>query len=225
MGGGPSSSTTQKIPKELRPLFEQTGQFLTGLQPEIVGQAGQFFGDQTQQIPGLTSGQQDIMALQRQRAFGNPMTAPEQQALDQINFLTGGPLGSSPATIAAMDAVRNPVLNDLALAGLGNSDAIGSNLAGAYAPILAQEQAMRAGVIPQLTGLGNTLANRQSNLLSEYGASEEQGRGIEEARGQATLQDLLRRQGLFTDFTTGILGGFPKIGSTKTTSSGGGIGK
>ena len=149
------------------------------------------------------------------------VAAPESQALAQIGQLTGGPLGSSPATIAAMNAVRNPVLNDLALAGLGNSDAIGSNLAAAYSPILAQEMAQRAAVVPQLANIGNTLANRQSQLLGEYGAGEEQVRGIEEARGQATMQDFLRRQGLFTDFTTGLLsGGFPKIGNSVTKSSG-----
>jgi hypothetical protein len=71
-------------------------------------------------------------------------------------------------------------LNDLALAGLANSDAVASNLTAAYAPILAQEMAIRAGVIPQLGQMG---ASQRAGLLSAaqlQGQLGQQGRGGEQ---------------------------------------------
>ena len=226
-GGGGSqqgTSTTQAtIPKELKPLYKQTASTIIGLQPQIAGQFDQFFGNQTQQIPGLTQGQQDIGAFQRMRAFDpNILNTSEQAAQRQLLDLINSPVGSAPGTIAAMQAARTPVLNDLAMSGLGNSDAVGTNLIGAYAPIIAQEQMLRAQAIPQLQNLGATEANRQSQYLSEYGMTEEKSRGIEEAQGQAVLADLLRRQGLGSQFTTGILSGMPSITGSTTKSSGGG---
>lgn len=179
------------------------------------------------------------------------INAPEQLAREQIARFTSGDIGQSPVTQAAMAAVRNPALNDLAMAGLGNSDAVKTSLTDAYAPILAQEMATRAGVIPQLAALGQQqragqefganyfgqqgqqlrsgqefganflgqqgqmLDTRQGQRLGEYGTSEEAARQIQAQQGQADLADFLRRQGLGTQFTTGILSGFPSIsGST-----------
>ena len=84
---------------------------------------------------------------------------------------------------------------------------------------------MRMQAIPQLQQLGATAANRQTQTLADYGASQEAQRGITEAQGQASLADFLRRQNLFSSYTTGLLGGgFPAIGgsTTSTKSSGGG---
>lgn len=218
-GGGGSSTTQASIPKELKPLYTQTAGEIMDLQPQIAGEFDQFFGNQTQQIPGLTQGQQDIGAFQRMRAFDpNILNTSEQAAQRQLLDLINSPVGSAPGTIASMKAARDPALNDLAMAGLGNSDAVGTSLVGAYAPFLMQEQQLRAQAIPQLQNLGATEANRQSQYLSEYGTTEEKARGIEEARGQATLADLLRRQGLGSQFTTGILSGMPSITGSTTTS-------
>jgi hypothetical protein len=178
-----------------------------------------------------------------------------------------------------MDAIRAPVLNDLSLAGLGNSDAVGTALSGAYAPIVAQEMAQRFAAIPMLGQLGNTAASRQlgatgalgdlgagvlqrlqqntgmlgqlgntiGNRLQQntgmlgqlgstgyaqqqgnvgaYGQSEAERRAIQETQEQAEQQDMLRRQQLAQQFTTGILGGFPSISGsvTKSKQSGGGM--
>ena len=195
--------------------------------------------------------------------FGQ-LRMPENFGLLQAAEFAGGPMGSAPATQAAMAAVRDPVLNDLALAGLGNSTAVGSNLGAAYAPILAQEMAIKAGIIPQLFGLGQnlrggdiaagglqaglgermragdvagaqrlaqlgaTVADRQSQLLSEYGTSEEATRKIAEAQQAAAYQDFLRRQQISQSLTTGLLSSFPNIGGsqvTRTNQSGGGTAK
>jgi hypothetical protein len=221
MGGSGGSSSNNPISPELRPLYKQTGQLLQELQPQIAGQFGEFFGNQVQNIPGFTQGQEDIRQYQRKRFEEGEILNPQEMAANnQLMQLVNSPVGSAPHTIAAMQAARDPVLNDLAASGLGNSDAIGTGLTGAYAPILAQEMALRAQAIPQLQQLGSTFANRQSQWLNEYGQTEEAARGIQETRGQAELNDVLRRQGLGSQFTTGILGNFPS--TTGSTTKGGG---
>lgn len=221
-------------------------------------------------------GNEELGAINR--LWGNDILAggynpAEQQALGQINQFAGGEIGQSPATQAAMQAVRTPVLNELAQAGLGNSDAVGAALGAQYAPILAQELQTRASVIPQLanmgqnqragtlaaTGqlsqmgqamrqgllssaqqqgqlgqqlrggqtagaqllqaLGGTEAGRQSTLLSEYNTAQEQARQVQAQQAEAQFNDFLRRQGLGQSFTTGILSGFPNIGTGQTTVS------
>lgn len=221
-GGGQSSQTKNEIAPELRPLYKQTGNIIAGLQPEIAGQSPIFFGDQTQQIPGFTGGQEYVNQQLLQRAQGSALTGGQQAAQAELLGLIQSPYGQSPAALEAMRAVRNPVLNDLALSGLGNSGAVGESLTGAYAPILAAEMNQRYAAIPQLNALGQAEYQQGAQNLSAYGQSEEQRRGIEEARGQAELQDILRRQGLFSNYTTGILSGFPAISGSTTKSSGGG---
>jgi len=219
----------------------------------------QMFLPKVQNIPGLTPEQQNIQGMQMSRATGDPMTSqegraqqiasgfgqltnPEQQAIDQVNYLTSGPLGSSPATQAAMAAARTPALQDMALAGLGNSDAVGSNLTAAYAPILAQEMQLRGQVIPQLAGigsrqvqgnmaetdflknLGTTLSGRQSGLMGEAFAGQEAGRQIGAQQGEAEYNDFLRMLNAASGVSTGILGQFPLAASSKSTGSQGQIG-
>lgn len=150
----------------------------------------------------------EASALQLSGGFGN-LRFPEAAALGQINYVSGGPLGQAPATLAAMDAVRNPVLNDLALAGLGNSDAIASNLAGAFSPILAQEMATRAAVIPQLTGLGQQLRGGDisaAQLQQQIGGALRAG-DISAADLQSQIGAALRAGDIQTANTLMQLGG------------------
>lgn len=119
----------------------------------------------------------ELAALSGARNWGQ-LYGPEQMALQQANYLTGGPLGEAPATQAAMRAVRTPILNDLAQAGLGNSSAVGLELQGGYAPILAQEMALRAQVIPQLGQIGQQQragAISQGNLQAQIGEALRRG--------------------------------------------------
>jgi len=267
MGSGGSASKTtgsteNNIAPELRPLFEQTAGTITGLQPAIAGQAGDFFGQNAQQIPGFTPDQINLANQQLRRAYGDPLsgyeteaanmargfgqaTGPEAAGLAQINQLQNTPFGTLPTTQAAIAAARDPALNELAMAGLGNSDAVGTSLAGAYAPIYAQEMAFRNQAVPQLIQAGQNMASRQqagagllgqiggigqqrqSDLINQAFGSQEAARGLQQTQGQSNLNDLLRRQGLFSQFTTGILGGFPALSGTSTISktTGGGGGK
>ena len=253
-GGKQTTNTSNTIAPELSPLFQNTADLITNLQPGIGNQFGQFFGNQAQQIPGFTGGQQQLSDVQFARAMsGNPLsayemqaanygagaggaTAPEQAALAQISQLQNTPFGTLPTTQAAIAAARNPALNELAAAGLGNSDAIGTSLAGAYAPIYAQEMAFRQQAVPQLANIGGAMAarglagaqlenqigamgqQRYSDLINQSMGSQEQMRQIGEAQGAANLQDLLRRQGLGTQFTTGILSGFPALSGTSSVT-------
>ena len=190
-GGGGSSNTTStaSIAPELQPLFAQTGTTVAGLQNQITPQFNEFFASQVQDIPGFTQGQMDINRQLRSQAFGPALNQPQQDAYNSLTILINSPVSSFPAIIASMHAIRSPVLNDLALAGLGNSDAVGSELGNAYAPILAQEMAQRYAAIPQLHQLGTTAFSQGQQNLGAYGASEEQQRGILETRGQAELAD------------------------------------
>lgn len=252
----------------------------------------------------------EAQALTQAGTFGAFQT-PELAALQQIGQFASGPIGSSPVTQAAMAAARGPVLNDLALAGLGNSGAIGMELGGAYAPILAQEVATRAGIIPQLTSLGQQLrggaisgaglqaqigqalrqgditgaglqaqigqalrqgdisgaglqaqigqaqragaisgANLQAQIgerlragdiaganflaqqgqtfdaretqrLADLAQSEEGVRQLQAQQLEAITQDILRRQGLAANLTTGVLSGFPSTLTQQSTKGGG----
>ncbi len=229
MGGGSgatkgSSNTEASIAPELQPLYAQTGRMVQGLQADVVPQFSGFFSQQPQYIPGFTAGQQDINSALRSQAFGPAMNAQQDAAFGSLMTLANSPVGSSPQTIAAMQAIRDPTLNDLAQAGLGNSDAVGSSLGAAYAPIVAQEMAQRFQAIPLLNQLGSTAYAQQQQNLGAYGQSEEAQRGLWAAQEEANTKDLLRRQGLGSQFTTGILGGFPALGgsTTSTKQTGGG---
>ena len=229
-GGGTTTTSTQAtIAPELRGLFSQTGDLLQGLQmgEETGSVLDQFMQSFPQFIPQASQGQRDIMGRQRERAFGSMMTLPEQYAMMQSNELVGGPIGSSPATQAAMAAATPGIENQMEMAGLGRSGALPQALASAYGPIVAQEIAGRQAMVPQFLNLGKTLTERESTLLGEAGTSEEANRQLMAQQAQADTQDMLRRQNLAQSFITGVLGGFPTVtgqtGISKT--SGGSAGK
>ena len=145
----------------------------------------------------------EASALGLSTGFGG-LRFPELAALGQIGQFAGGPIGSSPVTQAAIQAARAPVLNQLALAGLGTSGAVGTELAGAFAPILAQEVAIRAGVIPQLLGLGQQLrggdinaASLQAQIGERLRAGDIQGANLLAQQGQTLDLRESRRLGEF----------------------------
>jgi len=267
-GGGASGLPGTPLDEFLFPRPQQIPGF-TPSQFDVLGQQQQrAFGPQItpqeQQAQNLAGGFGQLRfpeasALGLSQNFGG-LRFPELLGLGQIGQFAGGEIGQSPATLAAMAAVRGPVLNDLALAGLGNSGAVGTELAGAFAPILAQELQIRAGVIPQLLGLGQQLrggdvsaANLQSQIgerlragdvaganllaqqgqvldlresrrLGELGATAEQQRTLQQQQQEAIFNDFLRRQGIGSSLTTGLLGGFPAglgAGAVTTTEGGG----
>ena len=222
-GGGGTSYTSTTIPTELKPLFAQTGTKVMGIQNQAAGTLSSFFNKTPQVVPNATPGQLDILAAQRERALGDPRTPEELMALEQAQQFLSVPFGELPSTLAGFQAIRNPILNETALAGLGNSDAVTSNLAAGLSPLLQTEMQMRLGLIPQLANLGAAAAQRESGLLGEYGQSEEAMRQIQAQKAEADYLDMVRRQQLGTQFTAGLLQPLPSAlsRSTSTTTGGG----
>jgi len=226
-----SGSSTNEIAPELQPLYSQTGGMIQGMQADIAPQFGGpngFFSTNPQFIPGFTDvgntmAQNQIDRYNQYQA--NPYTPVELDTLAGIRAMTSGPLGQSPQTLAAMNAVRTPVLNDMALAGMGNSDAIASNLAGAFSPILAQEMAARQSLLPLEAQMSQTGFNRQPGLAADVMNTQDIYRQIEAAQAQANTADFLRRQQLGQSLTTGVLGGFPSVSGTISSSKQTGGGK
>jgi hypothetical protein len=186
--------------------------------------------------------------------------------MGQLQQLVEGDIGESPVTQQAISALRAPleqqffettlptIQNQMALAGMGHSAALGDQirkaLGGAMGtfqkgitPLLQQEVGFRQQAVPTLLGMAESQVGRQERIApqllgmaeSQVGRQEriapqllglaesqvgrqQQGvpmlldlaqrdmqqavgfggmeRGIEEARGQAALQDLLRRQNI-----------------------------
>ena len=174
----------------------ETGYDVAGT--NYAGSLGQLRGPESTALSGSQGfgNMQDpeLWAIQNSQNFG-ALRAPEYGAMNQIGYFTGGELGQSPATRAAMKAVRDPVLNDLGLAGLGNSGAVETELSAAYAPILAQEMALRSGAINQLTALGaqQRMGDIQAGQLQAgVGGAMRQG-DVAGGQLQAQIGEALRR--------------------------------
>jgi len=120
---------------------------------------------------------------------GGQMSQAEQQALNQLGFFTSGPFGQAPATLAAQQAFRRfqepEIMQQLALAGLGRSGAVGTSLAEgearALVPFLTQEMANRL----QATGMG-------ANIGQTAMARGLQATGMEAALGGAAQNRALQ---------------------------------
>ena len=70
----------------------------------------------------------------------------------------------------------------------------------------------------RLAEIGDTLVKRESTLLGEAGTSEETVRQLQAQQAESITNDLLRRQAIASNLTTGMMGGFPAIGGTTTVS-------
>lgn len=168
---------------------------ITGAEQTGLGIAGGF--------GNLRAAEQAGLGFAGQQGSGG-FNFAEQAALGQINRFTGGEIGQSPATQAALAAIRAPIQNDLALAGLGNSGEVGSALAAASAPILAQELQARASVIPQLAGLGQTIRGGQqfaSQAFQRAGEAQRAGdvqtAGMFQRAGEAQRADNVQAAQMF----------------------------
>lgn len=165
----------------------------------------------------------------------NWATSPELLALNQIMQMTGGPIGSSPATQEGKAALERQyqqetlpsIQNQMQLAGLGNSGALGESLsrarggvASATVPLLQQEMVDRMNAVNQLAGLGGTLAQRERSDIS--GALQTAGtpREIQTQQEQAKFLDQQRVQALIEQLVMGPLNIFGPslIGQAGTTA-------
>lgn len=160
------------------------------------GQLGQQVGA-TSQEQGATSSLNSLTGV-----AGQPITTPdaETQALAQIGQLTGGQIGSSPATqqaIAALEQQYNtralPSLqNQLAQAGLGRSGALEQGVAdlrgqlfGAEVPLLQQEISNREQTLPILQSIAQAQQGRQTGATDRLiQALSTQASGLTNLGGQ-----------------------------------------
>lgn len=207
VGSNPNQTTTTQsipieIPEELKPLISQTAEQITNLQRRHP--LSSLFNFSPQPITGLSDVERGLYGQQVKMAGLPATTAPELAALEQINALTSGPIGSSPATLAALqnfEQMSKPgIEQDLALSGLARAGALPDVVSGARSaallPMFQQEIQNRANVIPQLSGIGNTIAGRsRSDLATAIGAAGAP-RDIAEARNQANFSEQQRIQNL-----------------------------
>lgn len=221
-GGGSGSSTTTSqasIAPELQPLFAQTASNVMGLQNNPNAKLDPFLNSQPQYIPQMSPEQQALLQYQGSRAFGPIATGPEMAGLNQYSQLFGGQIGQSPYTQQATYAASRPMLNELSMAGLGNSSAVSNVMSEAALPYIGKEIDMRYNAVPQLFNLGQTLSGRQSALLGEYGQGLGQQQDLAGQQAEANFNDFLRRQALSQSLTTGVLGTLPTTGLTNSTST------
>jgi hypothetical protein len=166
---------------------------------------------------------------------------PGQSALEQLAYLTGGPLGSAPATQAATqawDQTQGEYLqNTLNTMGMGRSGAGAEQLnlsrTQALVPFLQQEVQNRATAVPQYlsalyTGTGQleNIGQQQQNALGTAATLGGAQGGVEQQTSQAALDaplaDWMRRQNLAQSVTTSLAGVPYSSPQTQTTQSRGG---
>jgi len=127
---------------------------------------------------------------------GNLM-GPEQEAMAGLGLFSQGQLGQAPATIAAQQAFQQfevpTIEQNLALAGLGRSGAVGTAIAEgearALVPFLTAEMMNRLQAAQTQAGIGSAQGNRQvqgAGVLSQLAQNATQGQ-LGAAQVAATL--------------------------------------
>lgn len=232
-GGGQSSSSTSipMIPAYLKaPLKASAGNWLAGSNlANEMGGAGALLNQTPEATAGLTGGELGNINQLENIAQGGSFG--ENQAYNQLSQLTGGPIGSSPATIAAMNAYNQniaPTINSsIAATGGGRGGnltaALTQGQTSAYAPLVQQEVANREAAVGQYAGLGQ---QQSQDIQSAMNASDLQ-RQVAQAADTATYQNQQNILGLMQQYLLGpteLLGG-SAIGQRSTGTSSGSQGK
>lgn len=224
-GGGTTTTTSQpNVPPEVSALMR----FVT---PDIQQAYTQsplsgFTGAAPMAVPGLTPQQQAAVEFSGQAVNAPTLQSPEALALMNLARVSSGPIGSSPATQEAMQSweatTGEQIKNQLAMAGIGRSGALATDLgvarSAAHAPLLQQEIANRLGTVAPLTDIGATMETRP--MARQAGAFDmgEMVRQIAQAQAQAGQADYLRRQGIAENIAGVVTGGGPQTwGQTGTT--------
>lgn len=194
-GGSTSSSTTQ-IPKELKPLYTQTGQETMALQK--ANPVSDYIGANPTQIAGMSGTQGKSLGYLNRNL-------DEAMGTDLENS------GIAQAGKRYFDnAIAPGITNQATLSGLGRSTANTNALAAAEAqtmlPLMQGEQA------------------RRDNMIQEGFRAGDMERGIEQQGYNAEQADFLRRQGLAEQSLFGVLGQLPSTFGKVTNTSGGGGG-
>jgi hypothetical protein len=213
----------------------------------MVGQGPEFLGVNPLQIAPLTGTQQRGIGLtknigqtpeQEDWAFNTVSAAPG--VAGTVPTMTTEELMASPTIQAQQEAftqtVQPGIENEMAMAGLGRSTALGNELAMAEAsmltPLMSEELARQergiereAGAMQSSAQTAGALGAQQTGRTAleqertmEAGGTEYD---VQQAQNQAAYEDMLRRQALGEAALFTPLGGFmpSTIGQTTTTSA------
>ena len=251
-----SGSSKATIPAGLQPLISQSAGLESYLGSLAGGAPG--YGLETQlqnpaveNIAGLTPQENQLIAQLQGQAGGANSEFPYANtelgkaqgnvaaANNQISELTSGPIGSSPATIAAMNAYNTnsvpQTMQALALSGSGrgggDTEALTNAREAAYTPLVEQEIANREAGIGQSTALAGTqanlagaagnLASTESGLTNTALQAAELPQETAQAKNAAAYQALLQQYGLEQQVGLGpieeVLGSL--LGNTQQSST------
>ena len=224
-GGGTTTTTSQpNVPPEITALMR----FVTPDVQQAFTQSplSGFTGANPMQVPGLTPQQQAAVDFSAGAVNQPTLQSPEALALMNLASLSSGPIGSSPATTEAMKSweatTGEQIKNQLAMAGIGRSGALATDLgvarSAAHAPLLQQEIANRLGTVDPLARLGQTMESRPIGRQQTAFDMGEMLRQISQAQAQAGQADYLRRQGIAESIAGGVTGAGPQTwGQSGTT--------
>ena len=201
-----------KLPPALQALLDQAA-----------GQLGDFMGkfpltsimqDLAQRIVPLTPTELTLLGQQLATSQAPAITYPELAALTDINQLIGGPIGSSPATQAGMNAYNMftapQIMQSLALSGNTQGGALAQAMTegqtAALVPLLQQEISNRMGVLAPLAGIGATVSDRERNDIATGLGAAGMPRQIAQAQETANWQDVMRRANVIQGIAPSIFG-------------------
>lgn len=213
----PISTTQTIIPAQTQQVIDRAIQQLGGAQtgmPDILALASQIPG---LQVPGLDPTQQSIL----NQLVTSGTTSPDlAQARAQLAQLTGGPIGSSPATQAGMQAFQQlsaPIIEQQSAlrgtAGGGQAiEALGQGATQAAIPLIQQEIANREQAVGQYGQLGGQQMQQLAMALEASGLPREVA--LEQA--QALYNQQQQKFGYETGIQTYPLQLIPSTFGTKT---------
>jgi len=171
----------------------------------------------TLDIPGLTPEQQTLIQQLSAAGTASPDLAA---ARDQLAQLTGGPVGSSPATQAGMQAfeqlVAPQILQQQALQGTAGGgaalEALGQGATAAAVPLIQQEIANREQAVGQYGALGQQQMQQLAMALEAQGLPRE----VAQQQAQAMYDQLQQRFQFESGIQTWPLGMMSGFGSQET---------
>jgi len=212
MGGGSQTSSGQQT-SQLWPYQQQLMKSSGQSWQQALNAANQMGGLQSllapnpEQIAPLTPAElTNIGQLEGWAATG---TRREQAATSQLNQLTSGPIGSSPARQAGMAAWQQNVMptieSSISATGGGRGGdltaALTQGQVSAYDPLVQQEIANRENAVTQQTQLG---AQQFAQPQAALSAADLQ-RQVQQSQLSSQFQDFLRQSGLIQQYVQGPL--------------------
>jgi hypothetical protein len=226
-GGGSQYSTT--IPNTLPPEVLQLLQLSYGGLKNIFRNISpaSVMSYNPQQIPGMTSQEQNLLAAMEGNIDMNTGLTSQQQAEQAALQQFMGPLGSTPEYQTAMNVFQQQTLPQVfqaaSLRGLGQGAAAeAAALASSQAsvPLLQSEMQNQLASSQMLGNLGATGLSQQGQMFQ----TEDFPRQLAAQQAEANYQEMLRRAGMYMQGTLGPISAFYQGPGTTTygTSSGGG---